>query len=246
MNDTIKTQLEHRSIRKFEDTPISDEVVETLINVAQRTSTSSFMQAYSIIRVKDESLKQKIAAIAKQKYVGEAQLLLIFLSDMNRNASIAKAQGVTPTNIESFDRFFSSATDAILAAQNVMVALESLGLGGVFLGSILNDAQELIKLLKLPDYVVPVLGLAIGYADQSPQLKPRLPKEFVYMEDTYTLPDISRLSEYDAIVQEYYDLRDANRRIDAFTTQVASYVQNHCEGRKKLLEYYQQQKIIKY
>lgn len=246
MNSTIRLQLEHKTIRKFKEIEIPEEIVSTLIDVARHTSTSSFMQAYSIIRVSDPGKKEKLAQFGKQDYIAQAPLLLVMLSDMHRNTKIAQENSASDIHFASFDRFLSSSTDAILAAQNIMIAAESLGLGGVFLGSILNQADKIIEVLELPDYVVPVLGIGIGYPDQEPQLKPRLPQAFMFMEDRYQLPDLAELQEYDALVNQYYDLRDANRRVDKFTTQVTRYAENPNLERSRLLDIFRSQKIIKY
>lgn len=249
MNETIKLQLNHRSIRKFKQQKIAPEIINTLVDVAQHTSTSSFTQAYSILSITDETIKQQIATIGNQEYIATAGHLFVFLADQHRNAKIAQEAGQEISVLSSFDRFFVAATDALLAAQNVLLAAESLGLGGVFLGSILNDAHALIDILKLPEYVVPVLGLAIGYPDQQPQLKPRLPQKFMHFENTYPQDPASlteQLAAYDETVQEYYDLRDANRRIDKFTTQITKGMQRKHPGRMKLLAAYQKQKFIGY
>lgn len=246
MNSTINLQLNHKSIRSFQDKEVPQSVIDTLVEVAQRTATSSFMQSYSIIHITDKKIKEALSLIARQPYVAQAPVLFIMVSDMYRNKSISETMDGNYETLHSFDRFFSSATDAILASQNIMIAAESLGLGGVFLGSILNDAQEVINLLNLPKFVVPVLGIGLGYPNQTPQLKPRMPKEFMYMENTYHLPDLNELSSYDSEVTTYYDLRNANKRIEAFTTQVNRYTENSLPGRKKLLDYYKNQHIIKY
>ena len=96
-----------------------------------------------------------------------------------------------------------------------------MGLGGVILGSINNDPAKLVEVLDLPKLTYPVLGLQVGVPDQAPQLKPRLPLEFIAFDNHYPKDfKASDLKDYDEVVQTYYDLRDANRRIDSFTNQV--------------------------
>lgn len=247
MNQTIKTQLNHRSIRKFKDKPLDTETVSLLVDVARHTSTSNFMQSYSIMSITDENLKKEIAHICKQTYVAESGHLFIFLIDQHRNAQIAKEQALDVSVLETFDRFQIASSDALLAAQNVLIAAESLDLGGVFLGSILNQADEIIALLNLPKYVFPIIGLALGYPDQSPQLKPRLPQNVMHFENTYQTLDNyhDALGDYDEIVQTYYDLRDENRRVDAFTKQIEASMTRKPEGRMQLLTYLNQQGLLK-
>lgn len=248
MNPTIQNQLNHRSIRKFKDIPLTVDQVNLLVDVARHTSTSSFMQSYSILSVTDPEKKAKVAQIGNQNYIAECGHLFIMLADQHRNQLIAEEQNTDTEVLGSFDRFFVAATDAILAAQNIMIAAEAMGLGAVFLGSILNQVDQLIEIFDLPEHVVPVLGIAIGYPDHAPQLKPRLPRALMHFENSYPKLDnvCEALQDYDAIVHEYYDLRDANNRVDAFTTQIAKGMTRKHPGRMRLLKFYQRQGFIKY
>lgn len=223
MNSTIQTQLNHRSIRKFKRQDISKDIIDTLIDVAQHTSTSNFRQSYSIISVTDEDKKQKIATICDQHYVAEAAHLFIIVLDQHRNHQIAEEMAVDTSVIETTDRFLAAAMDCALLTQNMVIVAESLGIGAVILGSILNDAKALIEMFELPKYTFPILGLAIGYPDQEPQLKPRLPKEFIHFENTYkSFDEINdKLQDYNDTVQTYYDLRNSNQRVDSFSNQMS-------------------------
>ena len=112
----------------------------------------------------------------------------------------------------------------MIAAQNMVVAAESLGMGTVYLGSILNDNAKLSELLKLPKYVYPAVGLAVGWPDQEPQLKPRLPRHVIHMENYYQDLEnpLEELKDYDAEVHEYYDLRDLNNIATTMDKSVAN------------------------
>lgn len=136
-----------------------------------------------------------------------------------------------------------SLDDAIMAAQNMITAAESMGLGVVPLGSIKNDPQKIIEVLNLPKMTFPVLGLQIGVPDQEPQLKPRLPLKFIAFDNDYPKEiKLSDLSDYDQEVTTYYDLRDANRRIDSFTNQIAGAKLNrHCTKRDEIMKVLHQQ-----
>lgn len=103
----------------------------------------------------------------------------------------------------------------------------------MYLGSFFNDTAKIVELLNLPKYTYPAIGLAVGWPTQEPQLKPRLPKEVIHMENGYRELEnpLEELKEYDATVTEYYDLRDANRRVDAFTKQVST--KYHTLGAKR-------------
>lgn len=223
MNSTLETQLNHRSIRAFKNTRFSEETLNTLITVAQRTATSSGHQAASILRITDPKEKEAIAKICNQTYVATGAELWIFLVDQKRNHDLSLATGLEESNAGSFSRFIQGFTDAILMAQNVVVAAESLGIGTVYLGSIHNDIPQLNEILNLPDYTFAALGLAMGYPDQEPELKPRMDMalrvyENSYPSKAYTLEDFKA---YDEHLATYYDLRNANTRVDSFSKQIS-------------------------
>lgn len=224
MNDTIKMQLEHRTIREFTKEPVSDDIINQLIHVAGRTATSNGLQACSVIRITDNAIKKELADICKQEYVGRMPQVWVFIVDQYRNRQIAKEKGCNEDSGNDMDRFFQGFTDACLMAQNVDNAAKSLKLGTVYLGSILNDSERVIKLLNLPMYTFPVLGLGFGYPDQEPQLKPRMDMELRMFENSYVCFEnyTEILKEYDAMMQTYYDLRQANQRVDSFSNQVVS------------------------
>lgn len=236
MNDVIKLQLNHKSIRKFKDEQLSKEVIETLVNVARHTATSNFMQSYSIVCLSSQEKKQKLAEICNQPYVAEASHVFIFVADQYRNRQIAVENRQETSVLHNMDRFMVAMTDAVLAAQNVNLAAESLGLGTVFLGSILNDNNKTSELLELPELTFAVLGLAIGYKDQEPQLKPRLPQDIMFFEESYQTFDnyVEALKDYDDVVTTYYDLRDANKRIESFTNQITAAMNRKPEKRLKI------------
>jgi len=237
MNETVKTQLAHRTIREFTDEKIPEEIFETLMEVARRTATSTGMQASSIIRVTDSEKKKEIAKVCNQEYVARATELLIFIVDQYRNWNIAREKGWYEESIRDMDRFFSAFTDACIMAQNVVNAAESLGLGTMYLGSILNDPERICDILELPELTFPVIGLGIGYPNQSPQLKPRMDMKFRVFENKYMPMTnyVEKLKDYDAEMRTYYDLRDANRRVDSFTNQVVTRLKNVIPKRQEIL-----------
>lgn len=122
-------------------------------------------------------------------------------------------------------RFTQAQNDAVLALHAMETAAYSLGLGCVILGSLLNDVPALIDLLNLPEYTYPVLGIAIGKPDQEPAVKPRMPRSMQFFENEYPSSDeklLSGLDSFDAEVHKYYDLRDTERPVDAFSDQIAA------------------------
>ncbi|NLL72752.1 MAG: NADPH-dependent oxidoreductase [Clostridiales bacterium] len=236
-NNTIKTQLEHRTIREFTNEPVPEEMLSQLIQVASRTATSNGLQASSIIRVTDPDKKKELADICKQEYIARMPEIWIFIVDQYRNSRIAKENNCHEESIGDMDRFFQGFTDACLMADNVENAAESLGLGTVYLGSILNDPVRTIKLLNLPKLTFPALGLGFGIPNQEPQLKPRMDMELRMFENGYKTFDsyMDEIKEYDEIMQTYYDLRDTNNRVDSFSKQLITKLENINPVRQKIV-----------
>lgn len=222
MNETIDVQLHHRTIREFKSDPIPEDTFQTLMDVAMRTSTSRGIQNASIIRVKDPAKREKLAAIGGQEYVARAPEYLLFIVDLARGAAILEEMGLYPQSAATVDTFHEAFTDAVLMVQNVVIAAESLGIGINILGNVLNDPRAVVEAIGLPRYTFPALGLTLGYPGEEPQLKPRMPKEFRVMTDTYVRPDsyLDALKGYDADMHGYYDLRNQGRREDTFTNQI--------------------------
>ena len=222
-NATIATQLAHRTIRAFTDEPVGEDVISTLVDVARHTATSSFYQQLTLLRVEDPAIRQEVFESSRQPYVGGTRgELFVFVVDLYRNARIREDAGVGIEPMERTNLFLQGVEDALLAAQNVVIAAESMGLGTVYLGSIGGDPRRIITAMHLPKLTYPLLGLLVGHPDQDPQYKPRLPRTLTTAVDTY--PDLEAhtgdLAEYDEVVQTYYDLRAAGRRIDSFTHQI--------------------------
>lgn len=246
MNETIQLLLHHRSIRGFSNENISREKIDLLIQAAQHAPTNNFLQQYSIIDVTDEMKKKTLAKIGNQTYIAESNRLFVITADLHRNAEIAQEKGKSTEVLGSFDYFLRSLSDAFISAQNIVIAAESMGLGTVYLGSILNDTQAVIDLLHLPKYTFPVVGIAMGYPDQSPELKPRLPQNEIYHENEYHSSErlVHNLENYDQTVSQYYDLRNKNRRIDTFTNQIAKAMNKHPEKRMSMLDVLKSQDFL--
>jgi nitroreductase len=237
LNKMLQKQLEHRTIREFKEEGLSHEIFNELMEVARRTASSNGMQACSIIRVTDQAIKKEIAAVCRQEYVAKVTELLIFIADQHRNYKIAGEKNSFNESAKDLDRFFSAFTDACITAQNVVNAAESINLGTVYLGSILNDSEKVCEILNLPQLTFPVVGLGIGYPNQNPQLKPRMDMSLRVFENKYTSFSsyLVEIEDYDKEMNAYYDLRDSNRRVDSFSDQVAAQFKNVILKRQKMI-----------
>jgi nitroreductase len=224
-NETIAAQLARRTIRSFTDEPVGQEAVETLLTVARHAPTSSYYQQTTVIRVLDPGVREQVHLASGQPYVGGTRgELWVFVVDLHRNAVIRQQAGVDLEPLERTALFLEGVEDALIAAQSVVDAAQSLGLGTVYLGSIGGDPRRVIRALRLPRHTFPLVGLLIGHPAQDPQFKPRLPAALTTAVDAY--PEVGdltgALADYDAAVTEYYDLRNSNARIDSFTHQIAT------------------------
>jgi FMN reductase (NADPH) len=227
MNDVIASILNHRSIRHFEDKPLTDEQIKMIVSCAQAASTSSYIQAYSIIGIKDKEKKKKLAELAgNQKYVETNGHFLVFCADLHRHEMIGEIEGknVIPS-IESTEKFMVALIDAALAAQNAAIAAESMGLGICYIGGIRNNLEGVKELLKTPERVIPLFGMAIGFPSKTTDLKPRLPFKHIYHEDQYEQDEemyLKQIQEYDDLISSYYEKRTNGARKDRWSEQMAS------------------------
>ncbi|APH03310.1 oxygen-insensitive NADPH nitroreductase [Bacillus weihaiensis] len=226
MNSVIETILNHRSIRKFEEKLLADEQIKVLVESAQAASTSSYIQAYSIIGVKDKVKKKQLAELAgNQSYVAENGHFFVFCADLYRHQLISELHDKPSQPVlESTEKYMVAVIDATLAAQNAVLAAESMGLGAVYIGGLRNQLQEVSNILKTPKYVLPLFGVAVGYPAQKPDKKQRLPLEHVYHEDEYEQDKnvyIDQLKDYDDFISAYYHKRTGGQRSDTWTGQMA-------------------------
>jgi FMN reductase (NADPH) len=226
LNPVIDTILNHRSIRKFEDRPLPKEQIETLLKCAQAASTSSFIQAYSIIGVENKETKGRLAELAgNQSYVETNGHLFVFCADLHRHEVIASMENQDlTTSLQSTEKFMVGLIDASLAAQNAFLAAESLGLGACYIGGIRNNLDAVCDLLHIPTRVIPLFGMVVGYPLQQTDKKPRLPVQHVYHQEMYQQDSAiyeQQLQEYNKLISTYYHDRTQGKRNDTWTEQMA-------------------------
>lgn len=201
-NETIAVMLSHRSVRRFLPTPVPEGTLETMIAAAQSASTSSNLQAWSVVVVSDPAKRKELARIAaNQKHIEQCPLYMIFIADLSRLERIGTKHGTGTNGLPWTETFLVAAVDAALAAQNAVTAAESLGLSMVYIGAMRNDPEAVSKLLDLPPGAFGIFGLCIGYADPAAnaEVKPRLPQSTIVHYETYKqaneAADIARYDE---------------------------------------------------
>ena len=211
-NDVVQLLQRHRSIRKFTDEPVSEEMATEVIRSGLAAATSSNLQGTTVIRVRNPETRAKIAEVAGgQAYIETAGAFFVWCADLHRSAVACEMHGGT-YSAGMTEHFLIATVDCALAAQNAVVAAESLGLGICYIGAIRNDPQVVADLLELPDHVYPVFGLCLGWPDQDPMLKPRLPLSVTLKEERYDESgDAAGIAEYDAQMREYYRERTGGK-----------------------------------
>lgn len=145
MTPTIELICGHRSIRHFTDEPISEAQREAIINSARATSSSSFLQCSSIIRITDKALRDELVTLTGgQKHVAKAAEFWVFCADFNRHLQICP-----DAQLGLAEQLLLGVVDTAMMAQNALTAAESLGLGGVYIGG-LRIIQILSRVYRLP------------------------------------------------------------------------------------------------
>ena len=175
----------HRSIRKYKKTLIPQEVLERILSAGARASSSGNMQPYSIIVTKDEEVKKELLPHHfDQTMVTDAPVLLTFCSDFHR-MRLWLESNEAPENFDNLMSFLIGMIDATLASQNVALAAEAEGLGICYMGTTLASNKEISKVLELPNHVVPVVGFSLGYPDEEPEVRDRLPMDAIVHYEKY-------------------------------------------------------------
>ncbi|MET3710822.1 nitroreductase [Sphingomonas trueperi] len=187
-NETLDGLLSHRSVRAYLPDPVPAGTVELLVAAAQSAASSSNLQPWSVIAVEDPARKARLAALAgNQKQILDAPLFLLWIVDHYRLTSIGEAIGTPANALHFLESFLLGAVDTSLAAQNAVVALESIGLGSCYIGGIRNKPAEVAAELGLPPQSFALFGLTVGYPDpEAPaSVKPRLPQDAVLFRERY-------------------------------------------------------------
>ena len=223
MSSVIDLLKSHRSIRKFTDKAIDPEVLNDIFLAGQAAATSSFLQGSTIIRVKNKSTRESIARLAgNQPYVESAAEFMIFCADLKRAGNYCKEYG-KPFEGDYTEHFIIATVDVALMAQSLVTAAESVGLGICYIGGIRNNPVDVSKLLELPIGVYPVFGLCLGYPDQDPEIKPRLPLSVILKDEVYNeRGDQDQIREYDERIRDYYRTRTGGGHGISWTEQVAT------------------------
>lgn len=188
MNDVISFLKKRKSVRVFEDKPIGSEEKAVILDAALQAPTAGNMTLYTIIDVTDKKLKETLAVTCdNQPFIAKAPLVLVFCADYYRWINVFRKY-VDEVRSPSYGDLFLANADALIAAQNAVVAAESLGIGSCYIGDITENFEKHRELFDLPDYVVPACMLCFGYPAKSQierQKPPRFKAQDIVFQNTY-------------------------------------------------------------
>lgn len=185
MNAIIEHMKKHRSIRKYKDQDVSENDLKTILEAGISASSSGNMQSYSIIVTRNREIKKRMQkAHFDQSMLMDAPVFLTFCADFNR-MRLWLADSNAPMNFDNFMSFMIASIDAILVSQNVALAAESLGLGVCYMGTTMASCEEIGTVLGCPSHVVPVVGFSLGYPDEAPSERKRLPLRGLVHNEVY-------------------------------------------------------------
>ncbi|TDT51273.1 nitroreductase family protein [Fonticella tunisiensis] len=188
MNEVLMQIKNRKSVRVFEERQVEDEVKNEILNAALEAPTAGGMMLYSILDITDERLKERLSVVCdNQPFIAKAPLVLVFLADYQRWYDAYCFEGCNPRKPGEGDILLACA-DAIIAAQNTVVAAESLGVGSCYIGDIIENCETVRDLLDLPDYVLPAAMVVYGYPAESQRIrkKPvRFEKDYIVFKNKY-------------------------------------------------------------
>ncbi len=214
MNETLQILNTRRSIRSFEERPIAEEEVLAIKEATLRAPTAGNMALYSIIEVKDQSKKEKLAELCdSQPMIAKAPLVWIFLADMQKwvnyfqeSGAVGRAekQNKATWRNPGWGDMHLCMQDAIIAAQNAVIAAQSLGIGSCYIGDIIENFETIRDMLQLSQYTIPACMLIFGYpkGKETLRLSPRCPEQYVFMEDSYEEPHLEQMQAAYAVHEE--------------------------------------------
>lgn len=176
----------HRSRRGYASQPVGDAQLRWIVDVARHASTSSFIQAYSVVAVRDASRRDRIAALcADQEHIRQAPLFLAICADLAKIALACERHGKR-LNARSLEVFLEAVIDASLLGQNLQLAAESEGLGACMIGAARDNPRELAAELSLPKGCFVVFGMTVGWPDDDPEPRGRMPLDAVLHEEQWS------------------------------------------------------------
>lgn len=206
MNETIRTLHAHRSIRSYTEEPVSDEMLDAIVDAAHLGPTSMNAQEISLVVVRDAEKRKRISELAGgQAWIAQAPVFVAIVIDFLKTDLGLRKAGLTQVAHESIEGYGVAAVDAGIALGRMMAAAQSLDLGIVPIGGIRRNPQGMVELLGLPPLTFPLVGLTIGHiANEAPQ-KPRMDNKAFRHDERFDASGYpAAIDAYDATIMEYW------------------------------------------
>ena len=237
MNEVIRQLHERKSVRAFTGERIAPELKREILLAAAQAPTAGNQQMYTIIDVADEALKQRLAVTCdNQPFIAKADMILIFCADFRKWYDAFQEGGCEPRKPGVGDLLLAC-SDTNIAAQNAVVAAQSLGIGSCYIGDVMENCEIHRELLNLPEYVFPAAMLVFGYPTQQQMERPkpaRCDLKHIVHENAYRTMDGAELREMFAnkhpnLTYEEWCSRFCNRKYNSdfsreMTRSVAKYL----------------------
>jgi nitroreductase len=197
-NETMRLLAERASCRSFLPKPIPPEVLHSIFEAGNHAATGGNLQPYSIIKIESQPTKQKLAEMCEQGFIGEAPVDLIFCIDSHRLERWAQIEVAPFSHNDSFPSFWIAFQDTMIAAQNICTAADAMGLGSVYIGTIMGFFPQIVEMLSLPKGVCPVVLLSMGYPKGKMVPRRKLGSEvFVHDEKYHEFSDEELVAFYE-------------------------------------------------
>ena len=204
-NETMKLLFERSSCRSFLNKRIPQEVLNAVLEAGTHSATAGNLQPYSIIKIENLENRLKMAEMCGQSFIGRAPVLLLFCLDLHRNERWAKLEVAPFSATSSFRHFWVSFQDTLICAQSICTAADSMGLGSVYIGTVIDHPADIERMFNLPKGVFPVVLLCLGYLKVRPKPANKLDPEVIVHSECYSeLEDQQLLSAYD---KKYKDMK---------------------------------------
>ncbi len=243
MLDSVNNRV---SIRKYSTQPLSDELLHELLEKSFRASNTGNMQTYSVVVTRSDEKKAALAPFHfNQPMIKNAPVVLTFCADFYRFSQWCKARNATPC-YDNFLSFISATIDTTIVAQTFAMLAEEKGLGICYLGTTNYMAAEISEVLELPELVVPITTITIGYPAETPALTDRLPAMGLIHQETYKEVDIDALyAAKEALPAMQQFIKDNNKETLAQVFTDIRYNKTNNEAfSKKLWEALKQQGFV--
>lgn len=192
-NETMRLLFERASCRSFSERSVPGDALRMVLEAGTHAPTAGNLQPYSIIKIENPETSRRLAELCGQKFIGEAPVNLIFCIDLHRLERWAELETAPFTATSSFRHFWVSFQDTVMCAQNICTAADAMGLGSVYIGTVLEAFPKLREMLQLPKGVFPVILLCLGYPKMKTAPRKKLGTDTIVHDEKYREIEDSKL-----------------------------------------------------